>query len=650
MLNEASEQYDYALKQGQKYYRTCVMHGQYPYPQVLDELIDESMCAGHESLGIVDIPAELIVGTKSVGRKNSFAGNFMPLLPHETEFGSKWVQLCKAHLSDEGIRDPIKCYEYMGRFYVAEGNKRVSVLKSYGAPNIPGKVTRIVPEYSEDTPVQVYYEFMHFYKLSGTYLVSFTRPGSYAKLQAALGFEAEHVWTENERRAFTSSFIRFRDAFIPVQPEGGKITPAAALLVWLRVHGFSEIHDMTAAELTASIEAVLPDIQLLISDIQIEVSAAPEKGPQPGFLDRIIGTGRPTHLNIAFIYTSSPENSAWTHGHDMGRIYLEEKLGDKVSVRTYLTTLADAEETMEQAVAEGAQVIFATTPPLISACLRVSVRHPAVKILDCALSLPFTGVRTYYSRLYEAKFITGAIAGAMAKEDHIGYVANYPIMGVPAAINAFALGAQLTHPGVKIKLRWSCLPDDPVAEFEAEGIHVISNRDTVAKEHRAWAYNWGTYILMPDGSCRPLTSSCWNWGKLYRKIIQSIFDGGWSLAAAKALPVNYFWGMSSGVIDVEISSSVPSGVHQLADILKQGIKSGAVDPFFRTVRDQSGALRCDGETHLTLDEVISMNWLCDNVEGSIPAFEDTLETSHELIRLLGIYRDSIPPEKEGVIL
>ena len=76
-----------------------------------------------------------------------------------------------------GIQDPIRCYEYMGRFYVQEGNKRVSILKSYNAPTIPGNVTRVIPEYSSDTEVRIYYEFMHFYQLSQTYQLSFRREG-----------------------------------------------------------------------------------------------------------------------------------------------------------------------------------------------------------------------------------------------------------------------------------------------------------------------------------------------------------------------------------------------------------------------------------------------------------------------------------------
>jgi len=40
--------------------------------------------------------------------------------------------------------------------------------------------------------------------------------------------------------------------------------------------------------------------------------------------------------------------------------------------------------------------------------------------------------------------------GAIAENDRIGYIADYPIYGVPASINAFALGARLTNPRTKV--------------------------------------------------------------------------------------------------------------------------------------------------------------------------------------------------------
>ena len=81
------------------------------------------------------------MGTKTESRSNAFAGIFVPILRENTEFAYKWAVTGASHVN-EGIRDPIKAYEYMNKFYVEEGNKRVSVLKYYDAVSVPGVVTR----------------------------------------------------------------------------------------------------------------------------------------------------------------------------------------------------------------------------------------------------------------------------------------------------------------------------------------------------------------------------------------------------------------------------------------------------------------------------------------------------------------------------
>ena len=120
---------------------------------------------------------------------------------------------------------------------------------------------------------------------------------------------------------------------------------------------------------------------------------------------------------------------------------------------------------IDQAIAEGAEVVFTTAPLLSRDTLKAAVKHPKIRFYNCSVDQPYSSIRTYYGRMYEAKFLTGAIAGAMANNDRIGYVGSSPIYGVPASINAFALGAQMTNPRARIDLRWSCLPGDPVREF-----------------------------------------------------------------------------------------------------------------------------------------------------------------------------------------
>lgn len=650
--SEAYQQYVRSLKLGQKYCRTSMINGRYPYIRVLDELLDESTLIGRMDLGVMEIPSEQIVGTKNAERRLAFAANYMPLLPVETEFAAKWISLCSAHLGDEGIHDPISCYEYMGEFYVQEGHKRVSVLRSYGAPGISARVVRLVPAYSDDVRVRVYYEFLGFYSLTKLYSVHFRRPGGYAKLIEALGYEPDHVWTEQERQAFSASYMRFRDAFRKLSREKLPVTAAEALLVWLRVYKMADMKPMTAPELSRSIESVWADIRLLMKDEPIAVETEPpepsEEAARRGLLSRIIEP-LPAHLNVAFVHGFRPETSQWTSTHDLGRQYLESQLGDQISVKVYSPEAGqDASELMERAVADGADVIFATAPPLIGQCLKTAALHPDVRVLNCSLSMPYASIRTYYCRTYEAKFITGAIAGAMCGSGRIGYVANYPILGVPASINAFALGAKMTNPDARIALRWSCVPGSPVEDFAREGISVISNRDAIAAGQASYVWDWGTYQRLQDGSLVPLASPCWDWGKFYERVVRSIMDGTWDLSAERAgeRAVNYWWGMKSGVIDVQLSRGLPSGVKQLAGILKKGLRSGNVDPFHCAISDQAGELRNDGSRWLTPEEVLNMDWLCDNVEGRIPAFDELLPMSHSLVRQLGLYRDEIPPAKE----
>ena len=134
--------YQEAHKMATKEYRRAMISGESPYPACLDEQLSPRMLAEGKRIGREQIPLALVVGTKTGGRNHAFARNFMPLLDNDSEFATKWTSLCQSHL-EEGIRQPIKVYEYRNRFYVEEGNKRVSVLKYFDADSIDADVIQI---------------------------------------------------------------------------------------------------------------------------------------------------------------------------------------------------------------------------------------------------------------------------------------------------------------------------------------------------------------------------------------------------------------------------------------------------------------------------------------------------------------------------
>ena len=641
------EEYLKALKLGQRESEELAAAGKNQNPEVLDELLPEIDTQTIVDVGTMEIPAERILGTKSAGRIAAFTPSFLPLLDVKTEFASKWITLCDAHLGDEGIRDPISCYEYLGNFYVQEGNKRVSVLRYFGAPRIPAVIKRVLPVQSQEPRIQAYYEFLDFFKAAGIYTVQFRRPKDYGKLLSLLGKEPDVKWTEDERRTFNARYQYFREALAAVNTRQLDILPEEALLLWLKLYSFEDLSNLSAAELKKSVAALWEDI-VSTSESAVKVASKVED-TKPGILSFLT---LPDHLNVAFVHSLTPSTSGWGLGHEKGKEYLEEVMGDKVTVRSYYqgNTPEEAEALLEQAVAEGAQVVFATVPQMTHVCLKVAVKHPKVLFFCCSLDQPYSSIRTYYGRVFEGKFITGAIAGAMAQNDRIGYIASYPIFGVPASINAFALGAQLTNPRAQIELRWSCVSGTPQADLLADGIRVVSNRDapTPAKMFLDFC-NYGTYLMNDRGDMIPLGTPIWLWGQFYEFVIRSIFAGGWKREKGESTAVNYWLGMDSGVIGIRLSEKLPEGVRQMAKILEQGLKDGTLDPFRRRIVTQDGTVKSDGTHVFSPEELLHMDWLCDNVVGSIPPFEEILPVSQKMVRQLGIYRDSIPPEKEAVI-
>ena len=642
----AKDEYAQALRRGHKEYRELSAAGRHPHPIVLDDILEESPAYTHQDIGVVEIPTYAIVGTKSAGRVTAFTATFKPLLGPDSEFGIKWIHLCAAHLGDAGIQNPIECFEYLGKFYVVEGNKRVSVLNHFGAARIPGNVIRIVPPLTDDPRIRAYYEFMEFYKYSELYTVQFRRPGDYKALLAFLGKEPGEVWEDAERRTFNAYFHYFVDAFTAVSASGKAqdVLPEEALLMWLRVHPYKDLGRMTAAELKKSLQAIWSDV--VAGGAWVEMQAVVDG--KSNLLDLFNAFEK---LNVAFVHQLNTRVSAWVQGHEDGRAHVEQVFGDKIVCRSYFdgNSPEAVEQLLEQAVADGADVVFTTAPRLSRQTLKMALKYPKVHFLNCSVDQPYSSFRTYYGRMYEAKFITGAIAGAMAQNDRVGYIANYPIFGELASINAFALGAQFTNPRAQVELRWSCVPGSPQEELRADGVRVISNREAPNLNQMTLDYyNYGTFLYDDMGNSIPLGTPVWCWGKFYEFVIRSIRSGTWKDGKSGPKAVNYWLGMDSGIIDVKISERLPAGVAAMANLVRRELQADNFYAYTRRILAQDGSMKNDGSRLMDPDELLKMDWLCENVVGTIPAFDELLPHAQQMVRELGIYRDQLPAVKESV--
>ena len=392
---EAKAEYSRALRLGQKEMREALLSGKSAHPLVLDELLPSSALETYQELGLLEIPIAQVVGTKSAGRVGAFSRGFWPLLPTESEFASKWVDLCCYHLGEEGIRDPILCYEYLGEFYIQEGNKRLSVLKHFGASHINAIVRRVLPVQNEDPRTKAYYEFLDFYRDTGIYGIQFRKPGDYGRFLAAVGKQSGEKWDYWEKRTLNSNLYYFRQAFYSLG--GGKlpVRPEEALLLWLQVHTYEELGSLSGSQLKKTIAALWPDLQAAGDAQGVVVQTEPASEHRNSLWNKWIGLA-PERLTVAFVHQRNAQTSDWTLAHEEGRKYLQRIFAGSVTTRSYFgaDTAQLADEILEQAVADGAQVIFTTTPQLSRSTLKVAVKYPKLRFFNCSVDQPFSSIRT----------------------------------------------------------------------------------------------------------------------------------------------------------------------------------------------------------------------------------------------------------------
>ena len=631
------EDYKNALKSGQRAYRACVARGQSPYLAVLDDILVNVNIVAQEPLGLVELPAESIVGTKTSGRHTAFAPNFMPLLEPDTEFAGKWSNLCDAHL-DEGIHTPIIAYEFLNKFYVQEGNKRVSVLKYFDAVKIAGTVTRLIPERNDSLENRIYYEFLDFYKLSKVNDVHFSRLGSYAKLQTLVCKASGESWTDDDRLSFSAFYTMFRQQFLALGGGGLDLTAGDAMLVYLSVYRYADACESTPSQMKQNLEKLWDEVKVLTEPQAVALSLEPKQGPGEPLLAKLNIFTKPSELKVVFLHEHNAENSAWVRAHDKGIEALQQAFPDRVFItrKENIEPEVDAEQVLEDVAHDNADVVFTSSARMHTACLKVAAQHPKTRILNCSLNAPHPLVRTYYPRTYEVTYLLGMLAGVMARTDRVGYVAANPVYGIPAAVNAFAQGLKTVRPEAKVVLRWACLqdPKHPLDFSDRQDVEIFYARDN--REPEGTHRDYGLVRRLPDGSLQPLGLPEWRWDTFYIEIVRSIFDGAWDSDAAGARAVNYWWGMRSGAEEIDYSKDLPAGTLQLLDLMEKMLREDDLRIFPEDLFAQGHVLHSPEATLYSPKELMEMDWLDECVEGGLPHYDELDVKTHTLMSINGI--------------
>lgn len=624
--------YHDAKTKGKREYSRLKAQGQSGHLSSLDGLLKDVEIVGTVFLGTFEIPLSKIVGTYYNARRMLFSKNFYPMGAEQSEFSQKWTEVCKAHVT-EGLRDPIKVYEYLNYFYVVEGNKRVSVLKYFDVSAFPAEITRLIPKYDEnDEDIVNYYGFLAFYEQTKLNTIWLSKHYRYERLLTYLEDYRPEGIDESERFKHFDTYVYqpFRKIYKQAGGDKLSITTGDAFLLYAKLYKIKEAVDEN------QLSAVMPNLLVELSNYgtneELEIVTDAGDINRTNLLGTISALFTPKVLKVGFVYARDTVKSGWTYSHDIGRKQIEAKFKGQIETGIIDQVPEDdsAYETIKHFAVEGNyDVIFTTSEVFRRATVKCAIELPKIKFFNCSGNRPYVHMANYFGRTYEPRFLTGVIAGAMTKTNLIGYTASKPNPEVISSINAFALGAKLVNPEARVLVAYTGEWNNPQKSTDISeclvrrGADIISNKNLIVPRDVTWDY--GVYAMLCDidpETKQPkhyLAAPVWNWGVFYEKIISGLINGSYQRMIASTNQsqrvINFWWGLDLGVVDLYMANEwIPRDTVKLVKHLKQMMISDQFHPFSGPVLDQSGVVRIEEEQLPTPEEIMGMDWFVDNVE------------------------------------
>ena len=332
-------------------------------------------------------------------------------------------------------------------------------------------------------------------------------------------------------------------------------------------------------------------------------------------------------IKVGVLYISDPaEGSGYSYTHDLGIQGMQENLGlssDQIVRKIVDDSDAQATEaSIRECIDEGCNVIFSTSWGYRETTAAMAEEYPDIYFSHgTGYMSNGKNFNNYFGRIYQARYLSGIVAGMNTKSNLIGYVAAQDSSNseVTGGIDAFAIGVASVNPDAKINVIITNSWYDPEKEEAASrqlldmGCDVMAQHcdtaypQTLAQERGVYGigYNSDMSKETPD-SC--LTSVIWNWSAYYTSAVKSIIDGSWDGS-------NYYGGMAEGLVGItNLASFAAEGTQEKVDEATAAILSGQSNVFDGVMTTNTG--ETIGQEGSTLDDATitgGINWYYHNV-------------------------------------
>ncbi len=332
-------------------------------------------------------------------------------------------------------------------------------------------------------------------------------------------------------------------------------------------------------------------------------------------------------IKVGVLYLSDPdEGSGYSYTHDLGVKGMQENLllsDDQIERKIVDDTDEDGtKKAIEECVSDGCNIIFTTSWGYMQVTADMAEKYPDVYFSHgTGYMSNGKNFNNYFGRIYQARYLSGIVAGMNTKNNKIGYVAAQDSSNaeVTGGIDAFAIGVESVNPKAKIYVDVTNSWYDEKKEKKASerllsmGCDVMTQHcdtsypQTLAQEKGVYGIGYNSDMSKETPkSC--LTSVIWNWSAYYTAAVKSVIDGTWDGS-------NYYGGMAEGLVEItDLASFAADGTQQKVDEATAEILSGQNNVFDGVLETNTG--KKIGQKGKTLDDATitgKINWYYRNV-------------------------------------
>lgn len=332
-------------------------------------------------------------------------------------------------------------------------------------------------------------------------------------------------------------------------------------------------------------------------------------------------------IKVGVVHITDPaEGSGYTYTHDVGIQEMQKNLGLSNNQIVRKNNVADDDPTavetaMRDLIEDGCNIIFATSWGYMDVCEALAKEYTDVYFSHgTGYKSNGENFNNYFGRIYQARYLSGIVAGMKTETNKIGYVAaqNKENSEVTGGLDAFAMGVYSVNPDAEVYVKVTNSWYAPEAESNAAkalinmGCDVIGqhcdtpNPQTAAEEAGVWGVGYNS-DMSKDAPNATLTSVIWNWGVYYTAAVESVIDGTFG--------DDYFGGMKEGLVDItDLADFAAEGTAEKVEEAKAKILDGSFGVFDGVIETNDGTtVGKEGSTLSDEDITGGINWYFKNI-------------------------------------